>query len=85
MAVGARGRDIMMQFLIEAILLSSFGGLIGVIGGVGVSKGLTTLISSMTSSIRWQLIIGAWSIVLAMKFFRRGGNVLRLLSSGSGK
>lgn len=37
MSVGARGVDILNQFLIEAILLSVTGGLIGVLLGVGAS------------------------------------------------
>ena len=35
MAVGARGRDILTQFLIEAVTLSIIGGLIGIAMGVG--------------------------------------------------
>ena len=38
MAVGARGKDILMQFLIEAIMLSAIGGIIGILVGVGSSK-----------------------------------------------
>ena len=38
MAVGARGGDILVQFLIEAVTLSVIGGLIGIGGGVGFSK-----------------------------------------------
>ena len=36
-AVGARRRDIMMQFLMEALVVSLLGGLIGVVGGIGMS------------------------------------------------
>ena len=36
-AVGARQRDILMQFLMEALVVSLLGGLVGVLGGVGVS------------------------------------------------
>ena len=36
-AVGARGRDILAQFLIEALTLSLLGGLIGIVVGLGVS------------------------------------------------
>jgi putative ABC transport system permease protein len=36
-AVGARGRDILAQFLIEALTLSLLGGMIGVVLGLGVS------------------------------------------------
>src|SRR5215831_11235134 len=38
MAVGARGNDIMMQFLTEAVTLSVIGGVIGIVLGVGASK-----------------------------------------------
>jgi putative ABC transport system permease protein len=38
LAIGAHGRDVLTQFLIEAIMLSSLGGIIGVIMGVGASK-----------------------------------------------
>ncbi len=41
MAVGAHGRDILLQFLIEAITLSSLGGLIGIGLGIGVAEGLS--------------------------------------------
>jgi putative ABC transport system permease protein len=41
MAVGAHGRDILLQFLIEAITLSSLGGVIGIGLGFGVAEGLS--------------------------------------------
>ena len=36
-AIGARGRDILAQFLIEALMLSLLGGLIGIVVGLGVT------------------------------------------------
>jgi putative ABC transport system permease protein len=45
MAVGARGADILVQFLIEAVTLSVIGGLIGIGSGIGFSK----LIAFLTS------------------------------------
>jgi ABC-type antimicrobial peptide transport system permease subunit len=45
MAVGARGGDILVQFLIEAVTLSVIGGLIGIGSGIGFSK----LIAYLTS------------------------------------
>jgi putative ABC transport system permease protein len=38
MAVGGRGRDILVQFLIEAVTLSAFGGVLGIILGMGASE-----------------------------------------------
>ena len=41
LAVGAHGRDVLTQFLIEAVILSSLGGLVGVGAGIGFSKLVT--------------------------------------------
>jgi putative ABC transport system permease protein len=38
MAVGARGRDIMLQFLVEAVVMAATGGLIGILLGIGSSE-----------------------------------------------
>ena len=44
MAVGAKGRDILIQFLVEATVLSLVGGLFGVDLGFGVSEGVTRVL-----------------------------------------
>jgi putative ABC transport system permease protein len=41
MAIGARGRDVLMQFLVEAVVLSLFGGGIGIALGFAVAEGVT--------------------------------------------
>ena len=58
MSVGARGIDILSQFLIEAILISITGGLIGVIIGCGASW----LVKSVA---HWPIFIQPWSVFLS--------------------
>ena len=45
MSVGGRGIDILMQFLIEAVLLSIIGGIIGILFGLGISYVATSLLN----------------------------------------
>ena len=61
MAVGARGRDILLQFLIEAVVLSSTGGMLGILCGVGGAK-LITMIKE------WPTLVSANSIIMAFAF-----------------
>jgi putative ABC transport system permease protein len=61
MSIGARGRDILMQFLTEAVTLSIVGGLIGVAIGIGSSR----LISQ---NFGWSTLISTDSIVMAFGF-----------------
>ena len=58
MSVGARGIDILNQFLIESVLLSVTGGLIGVIVGVGAAVGINVF-------AHWPMQIQPWSVLLS--------------------
>ena len=60
MSVGARGVDILSQFLIEAILISITGGLIGVIIGCGASFMIKTI-------AHWPVFIQPWSVLLSFQ------------------
>ena len=58
MAIGARGIDILMQFLIEAIVISITGGIIGVLLGIGASRLITVFLS-------WPTLVSKGSIILS--------------------
>ena len=57
MSIGARGIDILSQFLLEAILISVTGGVIGVLTGVGASIGVHAF-------FKWPIFIEPMSVVL---------------------
>ena len=49
MAIGARGKDVLMQFLVEAVVLSLFGGLLGIGMGYGLSAAAENFLKGPTS------------------------------------
>ncbi|RXK55823.1 FtsX-like permease family protein [Oleiharenicola lentus] len=69
LAVGAHGRDVLLQFLIEAIILSLMGGALGVLLGIGASE----IISNRNNwpvllSTEWILIAFGVSAVIGITF-----------------
>jgi len=61
MAVGARTRDILGQFLVEAVTLSLIGGLTGVAIGIGTAIGIAEVAG-------WRIVLSPESVVLAVAF-----------------
>jgi putative ABC transport system permease protein len=61
MAVGAHGSDILTQFLIEAVTLSSVGGVIGIVCGIGASRILSIY-------AHWPTLISLSSVAIAFLF-----------------
>ncbi len=68
LAVGARSTDILLQFLVEATVLSAIGGAIGFALGWSASTGITMLINSMTSGTKWPVVVSFKAAVVAILF-----------------
>jgi putative ABC transport system permease protein len=61
LAVGARGRDILLQFLVEAVAISLLGGLLGIAVGAGAS-------AALAMSQGWAVQVTATSVAVAFCF-----------------
>jgi putative ABC transport system permease protein len=61
MAIGARTKDILWQFLTEAVLLTMLGGIIGIISGAGGAMVVSQILS-------WPTLISIQSIAVAFIF-----------------
>ena len=70
-AIGANNKDIMLQFLIEAVLLSFIGGLFGILLGSGISALITVFAG-------WTITVSISSIILATVFSLMVGVVFGL-------
>ncbi|CAI9393148.1 MULTISPECIES: ABC transporter permease [Bacillaceae] len=68
-AIGARKKDIMLQFLIEAIVLSALGGILGAAIGIGSAEILSSTLD-MTSQITWWVVGGSvsFSVLIGVIF-----------------
>ncbi|NUR54401.1 MAG: FtsX-like permease family protein [Acidobacteria bacterium] len=61
MAIGARGKDVLLQFLVEAVVISLFGGLIGIAMGFGLS-------AAVKKFMEWPTVIPSNAIAMAFGF-----------------
>jgi putative ABC transport system permease protein len=61
MAIGARGKDVLLQFLVEAVVISVFGGLIGIGMGFGLS-------AAVKKFMEWPTVIPPNAIAMAFGF-----------------
>jgi macrolide transport system ATP-binding/permease protein len=70
-AIGARAKDIMAQFVIEAVVLTTSGGLIGIVLGVGIAMALSV-------AAGWATKVSLFSVLLASVFSVAVGMVFGL-------
>ena len=68
MAVGASSGDILRQFLVEAVLLSCIGGVIGFSLGIGTSVGVVSLINAFSSGTPWKHEVSFVAAIAAFIF-----------------
>jgi putative ABC transport system permease protein len=57
-ALGARAKDVMLQFLVESGAMSLVGGFFGVLGGIAVAQLVTLLIGFPSSIALWSVVLG---------------------------
>jgi putative ABC transport system permease protein len=61
LAIGAHGSDVLTQFLIEAVLLSTLGGVMGVLLGIGASQ-------LVAHNLGWPILVSPLSVIIAVTF-----------------
>ena len=67
-AMGARSKDVLMQFLIESATVAALGGLMGVLFGIGFAKSITALIG-MPSAVRLWAVVAALLVATSVGLF----------------
>lgn len=67
-AMGARRKDVLMQFLIESATVAALGGLMGVLFGIGFAKSITALIG-MPSAVRLWAVVAALLVATSVGLF----------------
>jgi putative ABC transport system permease protein len=68
-AVGAKRRDVLTQFLVEAVVLSLVGGLVGVLAGYGAAQVVTPLLGGTRALVTTGSVIMALSVSIAVGLF----------------
>jgi putative ABC transport system permease protein len=68
MSIGGQGKDILLQFLIESIMLSVFGGLIGILLGFAASKVVGAL-TSWPITVMWSSVILSFAVCTVIGVF----------------
>ena len=68
-ALGARRRDIRLQFLIESATIALIGGVIGVLSGVGAAKLVTVIIAFPSQVEAWSILVGLFVAASVGLFF----------------
>ena len=64
-ALGARRGDILRQFLVESVVLSGFGGFLGVLGAAAFSYGLATVLGNIMSA-NFSAPVRPWAVAMAL-------------------
>src|SRR5277367_1968561 len=57
-ALGARGKDILLQFLVESAAMALVGGAFGVLGGIGVAQAVTLVAGFPSTVALWSVLVG---------------------------
>jgi putative ABC transport system permease protein len=68
-AVGAKRRDILAQFLVEAIVIGLVGGIVGVLAGYGAAQVVTPLLGATRAVVTAQSVIMALTVSIGVGLF----------------